>query len=283
MKFYTVDAFSSVAYGGNPSSIVLLDEGMDFPPVDEMLKIAKEIGYSETAFVKNIDPDKFNIRFLSLSKEIDLSTRTTIGAFSVMSREGLIEENRTYLCETLGGNLLVHVNGDDVYVEMSTDDDFGDMTQYQTLNKIYEHLGIPRETIIKEKTSNLLEDFIPEPIAASLPDIVMPVLNPTQMQLLEPSIFAFANMDLPANADNSKAILPKDKIQTFALQLNNFDNNITSHLPSDLDEISSEDLFSSKTSKRPVRKLGLIENVNGKMKVRIGGSGVVLTDGQIFL
>ena len=300
MKFYTVDAFSSVAFGGNPSCIMLLEKGMPFPTTHEMFEIAKELGYSETAFVKSVDDDTFNIRFLTLSEEIDLSIGATIGAFTVMSREGLIEDNYNYLCETLGGNIIVHVDGDDVFIEMS-----GDLSKEDTLDNIYELMGIPRETVIKEKTSNLLEEYMPEPIAASLPDIVMPVLNPAQMQVLGPSMVAFANMDLPDNADTpifshdasglennslSNLSIP-NKVPAFALQLNNFEEDASvgeynDDILQDLSEDSNlnpVNLFKSKTAKKPIRKLGLIENVDGEMKVKIGGSGVVLGNGQIFL
>jgi PhzF family phenazine biosynthesis protein len=47
-RIFHVDAFTRTAGSGNPAGVVLDADGMND---EEMLRIAAELGYSETAFV----------------------------------------------------------------------------------------------------------------------------------------------------------------------------------------------------------------------------------------
>ena len=51
MNYFIVDAFTDKPFGGNPAGVVLLDSD-SFPKEELMLKIAAELRYSETAFVR---------------------------------------------------------------------------------------------------------------------------------------------------------------------------------------------------------------------------------------
>jgi len=48
MNVLKIAAFSNNGKGGNPAGVAFCDE---MPSDEEMLKIAKEVGYSETAFL----------------------------------------------------------------------------------------------------------------------------------------------------------------------------------------------------------------------------------------
>ena len=51
MRYFIVDAFTDQLFGGNPAGVVLL-ESERFPEEKLMLKIAAELRYSETAFIR---------------------------------------------------------------------------------------------------------------------------------------------------------------------------------------------------------------------------------------
>lgn len=51
LRYYIVDAFTDHPFGGNPAGVVLLD-GQEFPNEGLMQRIAAELRYSETVFVK---------------------------------------------------------------------------------------------------------------------------------------------------------------------------------------------------------------------------------------
>ena len=64
MKYFIVDAFSDVAFGGNPAGVVLLGDN-DFPSEKFMRQVAAEFRYSETAFVKQNDVAEFTVRYFT--------------------------------------------------------------------------------------------------------------------------------------------------------------------------------------------------------------------------
>ena len=72
MKFYIVDAFTDEIFGGNPAGVVILDEGQDFPTDEICVKTARELRYSETAFIKRLNDKEFNIRYFTPAAEVEL-------------------------------------------------------------------------------------------------------------------------------------------------------------------------------------------------------------------
>ena len=64
MKYFIVDAFTDKAFGGNPAGVVLLD-GNTCPDEGLMLKVAAELRYSETAFVRQDGKNEFTLRYFT--------------------------------------------------------------------------------------------------------------------------------------------------------------------------------------------------------------------------
>ncbi|MBO4915377.1 MAG: PhzF family phenazine biosynthesis protein, partial [Oscillospiraceae bacterium] len=90
MKYYVVDAFTSVPFGGNPAGVVLLNEGAGFPEESFCVKTARELRYSETAFVRQLDGQTFQIRYFTPTAEVDLCGHATVGSFTALRRSGRI-------------------------------------------------------------------------------------------------------------------------------------------------------------------------------------------------
>lgn len=86
IKIYHVDAFTSVAFGGNPAGVVPEANSLCS---DQMQKIAKELNLSETAFLTPSDHDDadFRIRFFTPSNEIDFCGHATLGSTWVLVTE----------------------------------------------------------------------------------------------------------------------------------------------------------------------------------------------------
>lgn len=82
MKTYIVDSFTDTAFKGNPAGVCL----MESPLTDEMmLKIAQELGLSETAFIIPLeDKETLYIRFFSPKKEIPLCGHATLAAAKII-------------------------------------------------------------------------------------------------------------------------------------------------------------------------------------------------------
>lgn len=65
---YQVDAFTKELFRGNPAAVII---GKEWPNADLMQKIALENNLSETAFVKIIDSENYEIRWFTPTVEVD--------------------------------------------------------------------------------------------------------------------------------------------------------------------------------------------------------------------
>lgn len=83
-KIYSVDAFTSVPYKGNPAAVMIVDE---FP--EDMQQIAFEMNLSETAFVKPLGRDHFHIRWMTPATEVKLCGHATLAASHIIFENGL--------------------------------------------------------------------------------------------------------------------------------------------------------------------------------------------------
>ncbi|MCF6299825.1 MAG: PhzF family phenazine biosynthesis protein [Proteobacteria bacterium] len=71
-----IAAFSHNNQGGNPAGVVI---GNEMPSENEMLKIAKQVGYSETAFLRPYN-DGWKIRYFAPEVEIPFCGHATIAS-----------------------------------------------------------------------------------------------------------------------------------------------------------------------------------------------------------
>lgn len=81
MKTYFVDAFTREKFKGNPAAVCLPDKELD---IDTMQKIATEIGFSETAFIKQITDNIYKIRFFTPKIEIPLCGHATLASSKII-------------------------------------------------------------------------------------------------------------------------------------------------------------------------------------------------------
>ncbi len=82
INIYTVDSFTNELFKGNPAGVCLLKK-----PLTEkhMLSIAKELGFSETAFIFPLNgTHKYSIRYFSPKMEIPLCGHATLASSKVL-------------------------------------------------------------------------------------------------------------------------------------------------------------------------------------------------------
>lgn len=86
MKVEKISAFSYKNDGGNPAGVLFMDKMLSD---NEMLEIAKEVNYSETAFLLK-QGDDFRIRYFSPETEIPFCGHATIASgYSIAQKFGL--------------------------------------------------------------------------------------------------------------------------------------------------------------------------------------------------
>lgn len=84
MKIHRVSGFSYENRGGNPAGILITKEMLS---EKEMLNIAKEVNYSETAFLVNQGNKTFRIRYFSPEMEIAFCGHATIASGHILGQE----------------------------------------------------------------------------------------------------------------------------------------------------------------------------------------------------
>lgn len=104
-----VDAFTDEPLTGNPAGVVpdagdLTDE--------QMQAIARELGASETAFVRPSSEALHRVRYFTPSQEVDLCGHATIAAFSLLAREGDVAPG-THEVATNVGTVEIELEDDD--------------------------------------------------------------------------------------------------------------------------------------------------------------------------
>jgi len=187
MKFYIVDAFAEELFGGNPAGVVILNDETDFPTDEIMIKTAAELRYSETAFIRQVAENKFNIRYFTPVEEVDLCGHATIGSFGALLDAGIIHKGQ--ICEliTKAGKLEVEMKEAAVYMEMGEAVELGSVTDIGELAGI---LGIETEDI----------GFEPKLVSTGLPDIMVHIKTKEALMRIKPDFNALSKLSERLNA-----------------------------------------------------------------------------------
>lgn len=160
IKVYRLNVFAETTNGGNPAGVVL---DADFLSSDEMQKIAKKVGFSETAFVQKSADADYKIIFFTPDGEVDLCGHATVAVFYLLADKGIIQIGK-YTQETKAGILEIECRGDGVIYMNQCNPEF-----YETLDKkeIADTLNIDVDDII--------DDLPIQIVSTGLKDILIPI------------------------------------------------------------------------------------------------------------
>lgn len=111
IKVFLLKAFTDSKDQGNPAGIVV-NEGLK---EEQMLNIAKILGYSETTFIRKMDNLNYELRYFTPEVETNLCGHGTISAFKCMKIKEGIEEK--IFMHTKAGKLNVIINADKIFME----------------------------------------------------------------------------------------------------------------------------------------------------------------------
>ena len=189
MKFYIADAFTDTLFGGNPAGIVILPDEDDFPADEIMVKTAAELRYSETAFIKRINENEFNIRYFTPAAEVDLCGHATIASFKALLSGGYIQDNKTYINHTLAGDLNIDIKNGFVLMDMASPVKINEISEESVLSELYKIMGLNYQEQ-KEKGITML----PQMISTGLPYIMMPVASQKDLDAISPDFPALSKL-----------------------------------------------------------------------------------------
>ena len=165
MQLFIVDAFTDRIFGGNQAGVVLLRDGQAFPNDRLMQQIAAELKHSETAFVRRINPNTFQLRYFTPEGEVPLCGHATVSAFTVLREQGWIVIGE-YLAQTQSGALDVSVEADQIWLRMPQGEIVKKLSSEEA-ERVYAAYQISKEDRPKE--------LPPAIVKVGLPDIMLPV------------------------------------------------------------------------------------------------------------
>ncbi len=165
MKLYIVDAFTDTLFSGNQAGVALLAPGEDFPPAVFMRQVAAELKHSETAFVKTLTHDTFQIRYFTPVEEVDLCGHATIASFTVLHQEKLITEG-SHTAVTLAGKLHITVSQEVIWMDMTEPRELRNFSEEESV-ALYQAYGLD--------LSHQPKGLTPKIITTGLSDILLPV------------------------------------------------------------------------------------------------------------
>jgi len=308
MKFYIADAFTDHIFGGNPAGIVLLDEGTEFPDDSLCIKTAAELRYSETVFVKNMGAKdgfagSFHFRYFTPTEEVDLCGHATIAAFSVLSRYQTIRQEGDFCIHTNAGDLTVNVKNGFVIMEMGSPEHLKTFTTDFEIRELYQLMGVRNESVISAIGCCEYARLLPTVISTGLPDIILPVESLKALNEMEPDFDALTGFSRKHNvvgvhAFTLEKITGEEHVRAHvrnfapAVGINEESATGTSNgaltyylYLNGLLEANSESLFiQGESMGRPSKVFTHIKKTqNGKIVVKVGGTGVTLAAGDIYI
>ena len=105
MKMYQVDAFTHTLFKGNPAAVIVQNEWLDD---DLMQNIALENNLSETAFVKVLDAQNYEIRWFTPTAEVDFCGHATLASSFVLFQDFTAEKTIHFHVKNLGIFIVSH-------------------------------------------------------------------------------------------------------------------------------------------------------------------------------
>lgn len=174
---YVAAAFSKDDKGGNKAGVVL---GRSELTSVQKVAIAKEMGYSETAFVLDSDRADFKLQYFTPTEEVPLCGHATIATFSTLKLLNMLDKPDCTI-ETEAGILNIHIRDD------------GLILMEQNRPTYLEVLDSDIFTGCIER--NFIDHRFPiQIVSTGLNDVMLPVDSAEHLEQLSPDFEMIANM-----------------------------------------------------------------------------------------
>mgnify|MGYP002511530801 FL=1 len=174
---YVAAAFSKDDKGGNKAGVVL---GRSELTSVQKAAIAKEMGYSETAFVLDSDKADFKLQYFTPTEEVPLCGHATIAAFSTLKLLNMLDKPDCTI-ETEAGIINIHIKDD------------GLILMEQNRPAYLEVLDSDIFTGCIER--NFIDHRFPiQIVSTGLNDVMLPINSVEHLEQLSPDFEMIANM-----------------------------------------------------------------------------------------
>jgi trans-2,3-dihydro-3-hydroxyanthranilate isomerase len=183
-RFFQVDVFTDVPFGGNPLAVVPEAEGLSD---EEMEKIAREMNLSETTFVlPPTDPKAdYRVRFFTPGGEIPFAGHPTLGTHYVLAQLGRYDltEPLTRVYQEIGVGVLpvdLYAQGGEVQRVVMTQARPTFHATLDDVSSLAEALGVAAEEIAAT-------GWPVQVVSTGMPQMLVPVRSLAAVQGVRPS------------------------------------------------------------------------------------------------
>lgn len=168
VPFRLVDVFAEEPLGGNQLCVVTDPSDLDDR---RMQDIAREIGFSETAFVTEASGDRYALRIFTPTVELPFAGHPTLGTAYVLASEGRV-----------GTHLTQVVTAGEYRVEVELEHRFARVIQPEPrLGLAVEDAQLVADAAgISEK--DLHPDLVPQVASIGLPHLMVPAASPSAVR-----------------------------------------------------------------------------------------------------
>ncbi|MDR1168705.1 MAG: PhzF family phenazine biosynthesis protein [Heliobacteriaceae bacterium] len=192
IEVFVVNSFAKNQDGGNPAGVVL---GLDCSE-QCMLDIAREAGFSETAFLNKIDEKHYEIRYFTPSAEVDLCGHATIAAFYLLKNKNMIIDG-SYKLNTKAGEIDIKIQKDNVFMTQN----LPEYSEIVSQNEILRALNLKKE--------DLIEDLPAQVVSTGLRDIIIPVKHLETLLNMKPNFDVISELSKKYNTIGVHAFTPE--------------------------------------------------------------------------
>ena len=166
---YVMSAFSKDNKGGNKAGVVLNRAELT---TSQKMGIAKELGYSETAFVTDSDVADYKIEYFTPTDEVPLCGHATIATFALLYHLKMLEKE-DYTIETKAGILRMKISEDGMIFMEQNKPEYLDYLEPEEFEG-----GLETQWISKDQAIQI--------VTTGLKDIIMPIDSVEHLAELKP-------------------------------------------------------------------------------------------------
>lgn len=169
-----VNAFIDGTTGGNPAGVVVDANGLTGT---QKLKVAQQVGLSETAFVSASDVATVKLEFFTPTRQIPHCGHATIATFSLLRQMGAVGEGRLSK-ETTDGNRVILVEGGMAFMEQRAPKYAQVPATSELAGRVVASLGLTR--------TRLLSGVDPSVVNTGNAFLIVPLLDERSVAALRP-------------------------------------------------------------------------------------------------
>lgn len=172
-EVYIARAFCRNHTGGNKAGVVIHADSLT---PDEKIRLAAELGYSETAFLARSHKADFKLEYFTPTEEVPMCGHATIGTFAVLNYLNMVHKPVCTI-ETKSGLLHITIRQDGLITMEQNPPVFYDIPDAHVLDRCFD-------------TRVLSKNLPVQIVSTGLKDMMAPVLTPEHLRSLSPDFAA---------------------------------------------------------------------------------------------